>query len=279
MAGRSSFLGMRPVVTLGIPFFTLLFFLLYWFVLCPIIWDHSAKTTQANHHWDSPWLYWYWMVAAAVWTICVFIAVYCWKREDQPSGESDVGSSEHLLSSQTDKKSSYKTPVPFNVTPIPVQPKGEKEGIAPFQRPVAGIDISHVHLQPSTLRSMPTSRPSTDFLWDDENVPWLAGNADTAVIPEDVAMEGLPLGDCEIDFEIYSPKSRNSPALEDEDQSQDLDFLGIENRTEFYQITPTGSPIHSSSSEDEELTSPLENQPVLETENPTHITKRFDETK
>ncbi len=275
---------MRTIVIVGIPVVTLCLFILYWFVLCPIIWEHGKKNDDPDHAWNSFGVYQYWVVAAGVWTVVVFLIVYCCKKEDQFSREKDIdGSSKHLLSPKdktsvqkytTSTPKHNKTSVPFNVTPIPVQPKGEKEEIAPYQWPLAGMDIAHVHVQPSTLRTMPTSRPSeNEFMWDHESVPWLTGNTET--LTEELAVENIPQEDLEIDFEITSPKRKNSQFSENGDQSQDFGFLGIECRSDFYQITPTGS-IHSSS---EDLSLPIENQTILETGNSLNETEKFNETK
>lgn len=242
---RSLFFGMRPIWTVGVPVFTLFFFLPYWFILCPIIWHRKQEVIGYNCSGNSPWLYLYWLVAAVVWAIVFSIAVYCWKPNNHVCDESDLGSDQYLLSSQQ-----CKTPVPFLLTSLSLQhtcrtptKKMEKEVIPLQKQIINGVDISCTQDQP-TLMTIPSSRPSeSEFTWDHEEISWLRENAETTFSSH---RKSIP----EPHIEMILDKSSlaSSPQEpESEDLQQDFEFLGIEYRADYYQLTPTGSPPDSPS--------------------------------
>lgn len=164
----------RPIWTVGLPAFVIVFFLPYWLIVCPLLWRKFPAVGVNNRAWNSPWLYGYWLAAAGVWIFVYIAATYCCKgKNNQQNDEDYMKSTEKLLpTSQT-----FKTSTPFHITSLPVQPKRE-EGEIPtgssIQQHIRGIDISYAYVQPkSSLKSMPPSRPSeNEFTWDNEDIPW-----------------------------------------------------------------------------------------------------------
>lgn len=164
---------------MGLPVFTFVFFLPYWFILCPFLWRKYPAVGINNRAWNSPWLYGYWLTAAGVW-ISVYIAdKYCCKREKNLEDDEDsLRSTEKLLL----PSQSFKTSTPFRVTPLAVQPKREESEIpGSIEQHIRGIDITYAYVQPkSSLKTMPPSRPSeNEFTWDNEDIPWSSGEGES----------------------------------------------------------------------------------------------------
>ena len=246
---RSFFFDMNPVWTIGVPFFTLFFFLPYWFILCPIICHRKHEAVGTNCSWNSPWLYFYWLAAAVIWVIVFSTAVYCWRQNYKDCNESDLGCDQYLLSSQHCKK-----PVPFRLISLSGQhnyciPTKKKANVLPqvipLQTEINGDDISCIQGQSPMLTTIPSSRPSqSDFTWDDEEISWLGENEETTL--DSSLREIVPEPHVEMILDnIYLANSPQEP--EGEDLQQDFEFLAVEHRSVYYQLTPTGSPPDSPS--------------------------------
>jgi hypothetical protein len=249
---RSLFIGTRPFWTVGVPVFTLVFFVTYWFVLCPAIWNRYHLVGNDRSEFNL-WLFAYWVVAAAIWAIVFFVAYYLWKKEKKVGEKSDSGFDQHLLSSQPNK-----TTIPLSLTTLPIQPKyyipTEKidsevttlRSFTPRQNQMIEAEVTSKRVQPLMLKTMPPSRPSeSDFTWDTEDISWMSENGD---ITSPSYLISIAERDLEITLEIDSvASSPQPPESEDSQEDGERQSLGIEYRSDFYQLTPTGSPPDSPS--------------------------------
>ncbi|XP_059353354.1 uncharacterized protein LOC132088419 [Daphnia carinata] len=275
---RSLFVGTKPIWTVGFPTFTLLFFLPYWFILCPFVWHRRHEDIVNHRAWNSPWLYGYWLAATGVWVAVFLVALCCWKQNDHQCDDTEIGSGTYLLSSQHSKNS-----VPFCITPLPVQPKKEEREVPSFKGRISEVDVSFVQVQPMPLKTMPASRPSElDFTWDNEDIQWLIeGNETTDPTNLDslgtISLESLTgrVRIEEIPALIASPTSHSPLSPGSENADKDYAFLGVEQRTDYYQLTPTGSPPSPSFMEH---SAALANQFTSEMENFITETKFHDDT-
>ncbi|XP_032792968.2 uncharacterized protein LOC116929736 [Daphnia magna] len=274
---RSLFVDTKPIWTVGFPTFTLLFFLPYWFILCPFVWHRRHENVANNRAWNSPWLYGYWLAATGVWVAVFLVALCCWKRNDQHCEETEMGTGTYLLSSQH-----YKSSVPFCITPLPVQPKKEEREETSFKGKIREMDVSFVQVQPMPFRTMPASRPSElDFTWDHEDIQWLIESNETTdptnlgsfgstisleSLTERVRIESIP----DQNIELKSPSCDSPLSPDSENGDHDYAFLGVEHRTDYYQLTPTGSPPSPSF---------MEPSPALATQFPSEMENLITETE
>lgn len=251
-----SFHKARCFWLVGAPAFTLIFFLPYWFFLCPIIW--RIELYETNPSWNSPWVYWYWIVSLVFWAVIILATLTCCKRTRRHS-ISDRNSDSYLFLHNVSGNFQNSSSLPLRITHHVIQPKRKECSAAFSQLSDVKINVGHTPIQ-VPVRDLAVVRSSgMDFAWD-EDVPWFTArtrmstfrpNETTSSIPSivpETASYDSNLRDAvsRINSNPLLPSDLHSNGVGDDGDKQNLDLLVVEYPPEnfhtYFYLTPVGTP-------------------------------------
>lgn len=256
---HSFFRKTRLVWVVGIPLFTLMFFLPYWFILCPLIWQQESHQVD-SYVWKSPWLYGYWLVSACLWLLCLFAHIFCCK----PINPTDINctkSDEFLIRLYRSKSSPpLISTIPVRISSHKIQPRREIRGVcAASEQKAPYVALYSAQVEPP-VKGLPPP-PESDYVWD-EDIPWLAGNRTSTFrsnqnnFTSRTAVDSGPVANIDMmdfhEIRVEEDFLTSTKAEDSEDMPSNLEMLSAEMPTGkiggFYHLTPVGTPSSSSAS-------------------------------
>ena len=242
--------------------FTGIFFLAYWFILCPVIWANESYSPEVNRSWHSPWLYGYWLVSAFVWIIVFFLAYSYYKRKNLKNRcdntETECSSEFLLVLNRTPSTSAPET-IPLSVQMQMhqmVQVYRENESSASCQIAETEIGLSLEKIQPpSTYTPSVYMARSTDPILLEEDVPWFNKSVSRcSTFRSQTPHVPNPILITDDQGSISPPKHLHPVAQPDSghpDEQDELEFeraeacLDPETFRSYYQLTPSVTPCSS----------------------------------